>query len=286
MTTRRRRRMDKFRIDEISFVDRPAQADAKAMIAKNVDEGAALASKAMPVLERLHDEAPNSQKSRIAEVIKRAEAVAILKQDQMDTPAFAQMIVDELRARFKNMVEAFVESTGASVSDAEETVSRSEVGKEILRIVDAAEQLSGTQKAEGKESVKKQALQARNQIDDRLDALARERMQKHREDFYTAYETVCDSSLGMDLIKRRDEFHAMAIGTAAHGREIDLSKRGDPEIVCPDLDRSLAAKNADRALIKRAKKLQLERAAQRLNLSQAIAIAKAENPELAKSASI
>lgn len=129
-------------------------------------------------------------------------------------------------------------------------------------------------------------MQIRDEIDDQLDNLAKARMEQTCEDFYTAYEAICATQEGIDLIKRRNDFHAAATGTAAHGRQIDLNKRDDGELHASELDESSAVQSADRKLLKRAKVIQVERASRNLHLAHALSIAKAENTELAKSASI
>jgi len=134
-------------------------------------------------------------------------------------------------------------------------------------------------------TINKSALQIRDEIDDELDNLAKARMEQTCEDFYTAYEAVCGTQEGIDLIKQRNDFHAVATGTASHGRQIDLSKRDESELPTLDLDMSLVKQSSNKALMKRAKVIQVECASQHLHLTDALALAKAESTNLTKSAS-
>jgi len=65
-----------------------------------------------------------------------------------------------------------------------------------------------------------------------------------------------------------------------------LSKRDKSDLHTPELDESLTSQSADKKLMKRAKAILVERASPNMHLADALAIAKAENTELTKSASI
>ena len=137
------------------------------------------------------------------------------------------------------------------------------------------------------------AIDARDATDDELDRLAKSRSERTGEDFYTAYERVCETGQGMDLIRKRDGFHAMATGAAEHGRGIDLIKREFEEDAASRktglykaVQFGADARMADEALLRRAERIQVERCDPRLTLVDALAVAKTERPDLAKVARI
>jgi hypothetical protein len=323
METKRKRRriMHSFRLDEVSAVDRPAQQGALVSIMKRrpstpaavlryrTDEGMCTEYLTLgDLLEELHDAAPNAEKSAVAALIA--------KQEGGEAPeAMAREMLDRATAQLDRMVEGFMEASGADRDAAREAVEGSRVGRRIAALIGAAERmLSDDEDAEDREARRRAemtrmsasvggpgparkshltALDARDATDDELDRMAKARAEGTGEDFLTAYEAVCGTVEGLALLRKRDGFHAMATGTAEHGRTVDLTKRDfdeDREVRNSDMYKAAQANcdsaSAERALLKRAKEIQVERRDPRLSLLGALDLAKAEMPGLAKAARI
>jgi len=286
MTQRKRRILDKFVIGEVSNVDRPAQEGALASIVKSADGD--FISKAIATLEKVHDEAPARARRRIAEIITHGDAIRLEKREDMDTPAFARLVASELRSRLDEMADAFMQVSGVSRQDAEAAVANSTVGKDMADMLTIAQDIAGVQKSKPVRSVATEAIQARDDIDSELDKMARTRQSEKGGDFYSNYEAVCQTHEGLSLIRKRDTFQALSTGTAEHGRVRDVTKVAhEPGLgVDENLDRRLTAANSGRALMKRAREIQVQRRDPRLSLVDALALAKAEAPNIAKSANI
>lgn len=317
MTKRKRRIMRSFKMDEISAVDRPAQEgatvkimkrDDAAIVLKHLTDDGKVCTEYLTVsdlLETLHDAAPNAEKSTVAAIIAKQEAGE-------DPEEMAREMLERATAQFERMVGA----SGASRESAEEAVSGSRIGRRIVALIGAAERmLSEGDDAEDREAqrraemanmaarvgttrltakaVSASAIDARDATDDELDRLAKSRSERTGEDFFTAYEAVCATDEGIDLIQKRDGLHAMATGTAEHGRRVDIVKRDFDEDAASKktelykaVEAGADARSSADALMDRAKDIQLERCDPRLSLVDALAIAKAERPELAKVARI
>lgn len=301
---KRKRRMRSFKMDEISAVDRPAQEPATVTIMKR-DDGAAIGG----MLEALHDAVPNGEKAAVAAIIA--------KLDSGEMPeAMAREMLERASSQQERLVSAFMDASGTDRESALEAVNGSRIGRRIAALIGAAERMItdeddaediearrratmanmaarvGTTRLTAK-SVTATALDARDATDDELDRLAKARAGRTGEDFYTAYEKVCETDAGMDLIRKRDGFHAMATGTAEHGRARDLSKADFEEDAAirrtnlyKDAQDAADARSADDALLKRAKQIQVERCNPRLTLVDALNMAKAEQPTVAKAARI
>lgn len=320
---RKKRVMRSFKIDEISAVDRPAQEGAQVAIMKRhpstggvecLDEGGKMAAEyptVQELLEELHDAVPNAEKSAVARLIA--------KQEVGESPEdMACEMLERATAQFGRMVGAFMDASGANRESAEEAVMGSQIGRRIAALIGAAERMvSEDEDAEDIEARRRaetarmvasvgttrltmkavatatEAIDARDATDDDLDRLAKARSERTGEDFFTAYETVCGTDEGIGLIRKRDAFHAMATGTAEHGRTVDLAKRDfdeDAAIRKTEMYRAAQAganaRAASRALFKRAEEIQIERCDPWLSLVDALDFAKAERPELAKTASL
>jgi len=319
MTARRgRRRLEKFRLDEISFVDDPAQRGANAVITKadvtdtvvikNLNDEGQVCTEYLTVpdlLKHLHDSVPNREKAAVATLIAKQEAGE-------DPAKMAREMLERATAQLDRMTEAFAAASGASPGEAEDAVIGSRVGRRLAALIGAAERmLSDGDDAEDNEArrradmaamqaaksapvdVAKSALEARTEAEDELDRLAKDRAATAGCDFYTAYEAVCSTPQGVALIRKREGFHAMATGTAEHGRTVDPIERDfdeDAAMRKTDIYKSVQAgadaRSADDALVRRAREIQVERCDPRLSLVDALGIAKAELPALAKAARI
>lgn len=296
--------MRSFKMEEISAVDRPAQEPATVTIMKR-DDGAAIGS----MLEVLHDAVPNGEKAAVAAIIAKLESG--------ETPeAMAREMLERASAQQDRLVSAFMDVSGVDREAALEAVNGSRIGRRIAALIGAAERMTaddddaedvearrratmanmaarvGTTRLTTK-SVTATALDARDATDDEIDRLAKARAERTGEDFYTAYEKVCETDMGMELICKRDGFHAMATGTAEHGRARDLSKADFEEDAAmrrtnlyKNAQGSADARSADDALLKRAKRIQVERCDPRFTLVDALNVAKAERPDLAKIARV
>jgi len=301
---KRKRRMRSFKMEEISAVDRPAQEPATVTIMKR-DDGAVIGG----MLEALHDAVPNGEKAAVAAIIA--------KLDSGETPeAMAREMLDRASSQQERLVSAFMDASGTDRESALEAVNGSRIGRRIAALIGAAERMIadgddaedvearrratmanmaarvGTTRLTAK-SVTATAIGARDATDDELDRLAKARAERTGEGFYTAYERVCETDEGLNLIVKRDGFHAMAIGSPEHGRsqsifkadfEEDTAMRGTS--LYKNAQAGVDARAADDALLKRAKQIQVERCNPRLTLFDALNMAKAELPTLAKAARI
>ncbi len=289
MTKRKRRIMHTFKIDEISTVDRPAQEGATIGIVKRQPHDLVM------VLTAIHDDAPNDQKSEVAALIAEVERELAKRdnEDDADLGALAGKLESITSQRMNTLIAQVRESTGMGSEDARRAAEASRIGSMLIAVSDLAENITREVTRAQKSGGRRDPIEARDETDDELDRMAKARSERTGEDFFSAYEKVCARDAGMDLLRKRDGFQAMATGTAEHGRGRSLTKS--------DFDEGLAVRNselfkaaqagadANRAsddLMKRAKEIQLERCDPRMSLIDALNIAKAQRPELAELASI
>ncbi len=101
------------------------------------------------------------------------------------------------------------------------------------------------------------------------------------EDLFDAFVGIC---------RANPELVAKANGQPGPGADqltreqidYDLAVRTSP--MSKALDAELSTRQAERSLLKRAEQIQVERATERLQLTEALEVAKAERPELTKRA--
>lgn len=126
----RRRRMDEFKLGEVSFVDRPAQTSALADIQKNDALGTAIAKASEYLLVK--DRAQSRALAKLGEDIAKT-----IGEPRSTMTALVRM-ADE---RLKDLIDGLVETTGASRAQAEAAMGSTPLGDQLLRIKELASEM-------------------------------------------------------------------------------------------------------------------------------------------------
>lgn len=299
-----RKRLTKFAIEEVSIVDRPAQRNAKTVIHKRADTRIGL----IDALHVIHDDAPNAEKRVWANIINEAE-LNIAKQESgeiVDLEALSCSMLEAAKRRLEAMIAGVRDGAGMSAEDAHRAVENSRAGSLLTEILDLAERLNvatadinkakendvvsyhPNSQSEVFEALHKASRALATEACDELDRLAKARAATTGENFYTAYENVCEANAELA--------HRAVNGGPTHGVnpsvlplsksefEFDGAVRRSEKV--KEFDVRAADRSASDALLKRAKTIQLERArlGRSVDFIAALEIAKSERPNLAKSA--
>ena len=204
----RRRRLTKFRLDEVSGVDRPAQQRARATIRKRSDRRPPTKNGLLGALLRAHDESPNALKGGCMDLVEKSAA-------ETNLAAVLGQVLEYAEDQMRAMTAEVRAATGSDEADARAAVLETERGRALREVIDLAEEMA-----------------------EALPALAKS-----------------------------------DIGYGRAVRSGDLAKA---------VDAALSRGEAEDALLKRAKDIQVERAGDRLHLTQALDAARAERPDLAR----
>ena len=130
---KKKRKMTKFSLSEVSFVDRPAQTSALAEIAKS--EGTAGRPSKNDLLNSLlaaHDAAPNAEKRGCMILVEKTVG-------EMDLEAVVGQVLTYAEERFNHMVADVGAVTGSL--DAKAAVRETAHGQALEEVIELAEQM-------------------------------------------------------------------------------------------------------------------------------------------------